>query len=656
MDIHALRELLHHHNYLYYVKDAPEISDFEYDKLLRSLEEMEAADPSLITPDSPTQRVGGAPAEGFDTVTHAVPMESLADVFSYEELCAFDSRVRGTVSTPCDTVDPKIDGLSVSLEYRDGLFWRGSTRGDGVVGEDVTQNLKTIRSIPLRLREPIPYLEVRGEVFMPKKAFEALNRARELTGEALFANPRNAAAGSLRQLDPAVAASRGLDIYVFNIQSAEGISPKSHSESLDILRRLGFKVIATRPPVSDIADAWKLISEIGENRGNLACDIDGAVLKLDSLSERVLLGSTSKYPRWAAAYKFPPEQQETTLENIVIQIGRTGAATPNAVLSPVRIAGSTVSRATLHNIDFIRDKDIRIGDRVLVQKAGDIIPAVVCSLPAKRQGTEVAYSMPEACPVCGAPLVREESEAAYRCSGDRCDAQRARSIIHYAGRDAMDIEGLGPAMTDKLLQEGRIHTFADLYTLSKEDIADLEGLGDKSAENLLAAINASKTRGLAALLFGLGIRHVGKRAGIILAEHFGSLDALLAATKEEISSIYEIGEKMADSILSYFADEKIQEIIEKLRTAGVSMTAEKKESGTRFAGKTFVLTGTLPSLTRNEASKLIEAEGGRVSGSVSKKTDYVLAGEEAGSKLEKAQTLGISILDEAAFMELLGRN
>ena len=656
MDIHALRKLLHHHNYLYYVMDAPEISDFEYDRLLRELEEMENADPSLITPDSPTQRVGGAPLEGFSQVTHTVPMESLADVFSLDELTAFDGRVRNTVPKPTYTVEPKIDGLSVSLEYRDGVFFRGSTRGDGVVGEDVTANLKTIRSIPLKLSKPVPYLEVRGEVFMPKKAFEVLNGMRELSGEPLFANPRNAAAGSLRQLDPSVAASRKLDIYVFNIQNIEGEMPGTHSESLNFLRELGFKVIDTKPPVDTIEKAWEIISEIGENRDGLACDIDGAVIKVDSLSDRLELGSTSKYPRWAAAYKFPPEQKETTLEDIIIQIGRTGAATPNAVLTPVRIAGSTVSRATLHNIDFIKDKDIRIGDRVLVQKAGDIIPAVVCSLSAKRTGEEKPFEMPGECPVCGAPLLREENEAAYRCIGDRCPAQAARGIIHFASRDAMDIEGLGPALTDKLLQEGKIRSFADLYLLTKEDIKALEGLGDKSAENLISAIENSKKKGLSSLLFALGIRHVGKRAASILASHFGSMDALLAADKEALSSIHEIGEKMADSILSYFADEKVLEILTLLREKNVKMTEDAKISGTLFAGKTFVLTGTLPTFTRQEASKLIEEEGGKVSGSVSKKTDYVLAGEEAGSKLEKAEALGITILDEAAFLSLLGRN
>ncbi len=655
MDIHALRELLHHHNYLYYVKDAPEISDFEYDRLLRTLEDMEAADPSLITPDSPTQRVGGAVAEGFAPVVHAVPMESLADVFSLEELSAFDERVRASITNPIYTVEPKIDGLSVSLEYRDGVFFRGSTRGDGVTGEDVTQNLKTIRSIPLRLAKPVPYLEVRGEVFMPKKVFEALNAAREIAGEALFANPRNAAAGSLRQLDSSIAASRGLDIYVFNIQRAEGLSYTSHSESLEKLRELGFKVIDTAPPVSTIEAVWERIAAIGESRATLPCDIDGAVLKVDALSARAELGSTSKYPRWAAAYKFPPEQQETTLLDIVIQIGRTGAATPNAVLEPVRIAGSTVSRATLHNIDFIREKDIRIGDRVLVQKAGDIIPAVVCSLPTKREGKLTPFSMPEACPVCGAPLVREENEAAYRCVGDRCDAQRARRIIHFASRDAMDIEGFGPALTEKLLAEGLIHSIADIYTLTKEELQGLEGFGEKSAENLLAAIENSKVRGLASLVFGLGIRHVGKRAATILSDRFVSLDALMLATKEEISEVYEIGGKMAESIVSYFADPEVRTLLENLRAAGVSMTAEQKECGTLFEGKTFVLTGTLPTLSRNDASKLIEDEGGRVSGSVSKKTDYVLAGEAAGSKLEKAKGLGITIIDEAAFLALLGR-
>ncbi len=656
MDIHALRELLHHHNHLYYVLDAPEISDFEYDRLLRELEEMENADPSLITPDSPTQRVGGTVSEGFSPVQHEVRMESLADVFSLEEIKAFGQRVENAVSSPLYTVEPKIDGLSVSLEYRDGVFFRGSTRGDGAVGEDVTQNLKTIRSIPLRLSRAVPYIEVRGEVFMPKKAFEDLNRERELSGEPLFANPRNAAAGSLRQLDPAVCAARKLDIYVFNIQRIEGESHSAHSESLDFLRALGFKVVDTKPPVGSIDEVWSQICAIGESRGALPCDIDGAVIKLDSLSEREALGSTSKYPRWAAAYKFPPEQQETTLEDIVIQIGRTGAATPNAVLTPVRIAGSTVSRATLHNIDFIRDKDIRIGDRVLVQKAGDIIPAVVCSLPAKRTGAETAYEMPSSCPVCGAPLQREENEAAYRCVGDRCDAQRARGIIHFASRDAMDIEGFGPALTDKLLQEGAICGFADLYTLKKEDIATLEGLGEKSAENLLSAIESSKSKGLSSLLFALGIRHVGKRAAQILANHFLSMDALLAASAEEISAIHEIGAKMAESITSYFSDEAVRETLERLKIHGVKMTEDKQEAGDLFLGKTFVLTGTLPSLTRNEASAMIEKEGGKVSGSVSKKTDYVLAGSEAGSKLEKAQSLGIPILDETAFFELLGRN
>ncbi|MDD6308845.1 MAG: NAD-dependent DNA ligase LigA [Clostridia bacterium] len=653
MDIHELREIIHHHNYLYYVKDMPEISDYEFDMLLQKLKEMEAANPALITPDSPTQRVGGVPAEGFPTVTHTVPMESLNDIFSFDALREFDQKVRAVIAKPVYTVEPKIDGLSVSLEYRNGIFYRGSTRGDGVNGEDVTQNLKTIRSIPLRLSKKVPFLEVRGEVFMPRKSFLKLNAARELTGEPLFANPRNAAAGSLRQLDPNIAAQRGLDIYVFNIQQIEGITISTHSQGLAELRALGFKVIDTQPGVENIEEVINLVSQIGESRDVLACDIDGAVVKVDDLAQRDVLGSTSKFPRWAAAYKFPPEQKETTLEDIIIQIGRTGVATPNAVLTPVRVAGSTVSRATLHNIDFIREKDIRIGDRVLIQKAGDIIPAVSCALPQKRKGNETIFKMPSACPVCGAPLVRKDDEAAYRCTGDRCPAQLARGIIHFASRDAMDIDGLGPAVINKLLEEGLISSFADLYALNAEDIATIDKMGAKSAENLIASIAASKKRDMGVLLFALGIRHVGKRAGMILAQHFGSFDALMQASKEEISEIHEIGDKIAESVWNYFSHPDTKELVDRLQKLGVNMHTLSKPTGNRFAGKTFVLTGTLPTLSRAEATKKIEAEGGRVSGSVSKKTDYVLVGEEAGSKLAKAETLGIPILDEPAFLSLL---
>ncbi len=653
MDIHALRKEIEHHSFLYYVKDAPEISDYDFDMLMQKLKAMEAADPSLITPDSPTQRVGGMVLEGFETVLHDVPMESLNDVFSYEDLYTFDTRIRESIDSPVYTVEPKIDGLSVSLEYKDGIFFRGSTRGDGVRGEDVTQNLKTIGSIPLRLTEPIPYLEVRGEVFMSKKSFLMLNEERELSGAPLFANPRNAAAGSLRQLDPKIAAARKLDIYVFNIQRAEGMAYDTHSEGLNKLRALGFKVVDSVPVMDNIEDVIHAISAIGNARDTLPYEIDGAVIKLNSIAARDLMGSTFKFPRWATAYKFPPEQKETTLLDIVIQIGRTGAATPNAVLEPVRIAGSTVSRATLHNIDFIREKDVRIGDRVLIEKAGDIIPAVVCALPKKRIGNERIFEMPDFCPVCGSPLVRAENEAAYHCVGDRCAAQRARGIIHFASRDAMDIEGLGPALVERLLEESLITNVSDLYTLEASNLSVLDGYGEKSADNLIGAITRSKTRPLEALLYALGIRHVGKRAAMLLARHFGSLDALMDASESEISDVHEIGAKIAQSVTSYFKDEQIKSMIESLRAHGLTFTSSAKSDDTRLSGKTFVLTGTLPNLTRAEATKKIESAGGRVSGSVSKKTDFVLAGHEAGSKLEKAESLGITILDENTFLAML---
>ncbi len=653
MDIHALRKEIERHSYLYYVKDAPEISDYDFDMLMQKLKAMENENPSLITPDSPTQRVGGMALSSFATVLHEVPMESLNDIFTFDSLREFDVRIRETISAPTYTVEPKIDGLSVSLEYKDGIFFRGSTRGDGVQGEDVTQNLKTIGSIPLRLTEPVPYLEVRGEVFMSKKSFQSLNEVRELSGEPLFANPRNAAAGSLRQLDPKIAAARKLDIYVFNIQRAEGLTFKTHSEGLQKLRTLGFKVIDSIPVMENIEEVIDAVSAIGNARDTMPCEIDGAVIKLDSISGRGLLGSTSKFPRWAAAYKFPPEQQETSLLDIVIQIGRTGAATPNAVLEPVRIAGSTVGRATLHNLDFIIEKDIRIGDRVLVEKAGDIIPAVVCALPQKRCGKEHIFKMPDCCPVCGAPLVRAEDEAAFRCTGDRCDAQRARGIIHFASRDAMDIEGLGPALVERLLEQNLITNVADLYVLQSSQLAVLEGYGEKSAENLIQAIARSKTKPLDSLLYALGIRHVGKRAATLLARHFGSMDALMQATESEISAVHEIGTKIAQSVCAYFKDEHMQKMIETLRAHGLTFMATQAVTNARLLGKTFVLTGTLPHLSRLEASQKIEAAGGRVTGSVSKKTDYVLAGSEAGSKLEKAEALGITILDEPTFLSML---
>ncbi len=656
MDINELRDIINYHSKMYYVLDTPTISDFEYDKLMGELKRMEKEHPELVTPDSPTQRVGGEPLPGFKTVIHTVPMESLNDVFSYDELYEFDKRMKGSIDGKFEySVEPKIDGLSVSLEYRDGMFVRGSTRGNGVEGEDVTANIKTIRSVPLRLNSPVPYLEVRGEVFMQRKVFYSLNEQREREGKSLFANPRNVAAGSLKQLDPSITASRQLDIFVFNIQAAEGISYSTHAESLDILTELGFKVIPY-----DVCDGMegviKRIGEIGDSRDSLPYDIDGAVVKINSLEQRNMLGSTSKYPRWAAAYKYPPEQKETTLKDIIIQVGRTGAVTPNAVLEPVRIAGTTVSRATLHNVDFITGKDIKIGDRVIIQKAGDIIPEVVKSLPEKRSGEEYDFVMPDACPVCGAPVIREENEAAYRCVGDRCGAQAERRIIHFASRDAMDIEGLGPSLVTKLMENDLIHETGDLYYLKAEQIAEIDKMGQKSAENLINAIENSKQRDLAALIFALGIRHIGKRAGSLLAKHYGDLDSLMAASAEDISSVDEIGDKMAASIKAYFADENALKNIDKMRSAGINTMSLATASGELFSGKTFVLTGTLPTMSRSEASKLIEEWGGKVSGSVSKKTDYVLAGEEAGSKLTKAEDLGITIISEEDLLRMIEEN
>lgn len=655
MNIQQLRDKLNAYSYQYYTLDNPEITDEEYDALMSRLKEMEKADPSLITPDSPTQRIGGALLDEFESVEHSVRMESLNDVFDKEEILAFHNRVVNALEhAPEYVVEPKIDGLSVSLEYRGGIFVRGSTRGDGDRGEDVTANLKTIHSIPLRLARAVPFLEVRGEVFMPRGQFTKLNEAREAAGEMLFANPRNAAAGSLRQLDSSVAAARKLDIFVFNIQREEGLGVKSHLEGLRTLAELGFKVIPIEKTYTDIEKAFDEILRIGTQRGKLAYDIDGAVIKVNSLSEREALGSTSKFPRWAAAYKFPAEQKQTKLLDIFIQIGRTGAATPNAVLETVNIAGSNVSRATLHNMKYIEEKDIKIGDTVLVQKAGDIIPEVIRVIKEKRTGAERDFKMPDTCPDCGAPIINEEGEAAYRCSGDLCPSQKGRRIIHFASRDAMDIEGLGPALVEKLLLQGIINDSGDLYYMKKEDIAAIDKMGGKSAENLVAAIERSKERSLHNLIFALGMRHVGKRAGELLAEHFGTLDALMKASAEEISAVDEVGEKMAQSIKSYFANEETSKNLQKIVSAGVNTTCIKKEKGAALEGKTFVLTGTLPTLTRQQASEGIQAQGGKVSGSVSKKTDFVLAGEEAGSKLLKAQELGIQIIDEAEFLNMLG--
>lgn len=656
VEIQQLREKLEQYNYEYYVMDNPTVSDFVYDKLLHQLIALEETYPQLKTPDSPSQRVGGEVLKGFDEVAHTVQMQSLADVFSKEELIEFDTRTRIALETEQVeyVVEMKIDGLSVSLEYENGRFVRGSTRGDGFVGEDITANLRTIPTIPLRLKEDLPYLEVRGEVFMPQNSFLKLNELRETTGEPLFANPRNAAAGSLRQLDSKIAAQRKLDIYIFNIQQIQGKTLHSHKESLDYLKELGFKTVSEETTVWGIDAAYAKIMEIGEKRGDLTFDIDGAVVKVDSFAQREQLGSTAKTPKWAVAYKFPAEQKESKLLSIALQVGRTGVITPNAVLEPVRIAGSTVSRATLHNEDFITDKDIRIGDTVIIQKAGDIIPEVVAVVTEKRNGTETIFKMPDVCPACGEPLYREPGEAATRCQSSNCPAQRLRSIIHFASKAAMDIDGLGPAVIEQLLEEGLIQDSADLYTLKKEQLLALERFGEKSADNLLAAIEKSKEQGLDRLLFALGIRLIGARAAQLLAAKFGDIDTLLSATAEQISQIDDIGEKMASSLVHYFAEAPSLLLLDKLRKAGLRMDYETTVVGDSLQNKTFVITGTLPTLKRSEAKALIENHGGKVSGSVSAKTDFLLAGEEAGSKLEKAVALQITILSEEELFQMLG--
>ena len=652
-EIQSLRRELEQANYEYYVLDNPSMSDYDFDHKLRRLEELESKYPELVTPDSPTQRVGGKVADGFSEVHHRVPLESLQDVFSFEELSDFDQRVRETLAAGVEyDVEPKVDGLSVALEYENGLFIRGATRGDGQVGEDVTENLKTIPSIPLRLPEALPSLIVRGEVFMPKKIFEQLNADRELKGETLFANPRNAAAGSLRQLDPKVAASRKLDIRVFNIQWAEGKTFTTHTETLEYLQEQRFKVIP-HYSCSTIQEAAERIAAMGDSREEFPFDIDGAVVKVNNLAERDALGSTAKFPRWAAAYKYPPEQKESVVKDIVVQVGRTGVLTPKAVIKAVRLAGTTVTNATLHNQDFITEKDIRIGDMVLVQKAGEIIPEIVSVLKEKRPEGTVPYHLPDHCPVCGAPVARDEDGAHIRCTGAECPAQRLRHIVHFASRDAMDIEGLGPAVVESLVGAGLVKGPGDLYQLHAGDVELLERMGKKSAENLMAAIEKSKAAGLGRLLFAFGIRQVGQKAGKVLAARFGTLDALMTATEEDLTAVPDIGGITAKSLLDWFANDQSQHLIRTLREAGVSFDSTEAPVGDRLAGKTFVLTGTLPTMDRKEAAALIEAQGGKVSGSVSKKTSYVVAGEAAGSKLKKANDLGIPVLTEEELMKLL---
>lgn len=640
--------------YRYYVLDNPAVSDEEYDTLMRELLAIEAAHPEWVTADSPSQKIGGVVLEGFQEVEHRVQMQSLQDAFSFEEIKEFDDRVRNVAPNAEYVVEHKIDGLSVSLEYRDGVFVRGSTRGDGYVGEDVTENLRTIKSIPLKLRKSIPYLEVRGEVFMPKGQFARLNEQREEAGESTFANPRNAAAGSLRQLDSSVCAARGLDIFVFNIQQADGIMPETHLEGLQFLRDCGFKVIPNDTAYNTIEEAFAQIERIGQSRQELYYEIDGAVIKVNRLDQREMLGATVKTPRWAIAFKYPAEKKETVVRDIIVAVGRTGVLTPAAILDPVVVAGSTVSRATLHNIDYIREKDLKIGDTVLIQKAGDVIPEIVKVLTEKRDGSEREFEMPRVCPVCGSPVHREEGEAAWRCTDVDCPAQLTRNIIHFVSRDAMNIDGMGPQIVEKLLEHELIKSSADLYYLKKEQLAALDKLGDKSAENLLAAIEKSKQNDLSRLLFAMGIRHIGSGASRLIARKVKNMEVLFTITVEELSKIDDIGGVMAQSVVDFFADPHTRVFVDKLQAAGVNMECLEEEiTGGELEGKTLVVTGTLETMGRKEAQTLIEQHGGKAAGSVSKKTDYVIAGEAAGSKLAKAKELGIPVLSEQEFLAML---
>ncbi|MDO5477838.1 MAG: NAD-dependent DNA ligase LigA [Clostridia bacterium] len=653
MDIHELREKLKHYSYMYYVKDDPEITDYEYDMMMRELIRLEEESAEPIPPDSPSRRVGGMALESFEKFTHEVPLQSLTDAFSYDELLDFDRRVKDECPDATYDVEVKIDGLSVALTYEGGYFVKGATRGDGEVGEDVTENLRTIGSIPLKLKEDVDII-VRGEVYMPRKNFFALNEKREEAGEPLFKNPRNAAAGSLRQLDSKITAGRGLDILIFNVQKCDAKTFDTHTESLTYLESLGFKMVPVRKSCKTIDDAIAEIEKIGSGEYNLGFEIDGAVIKVNELSYREKLGSTAKAPRWAIAYKYPPEQKETKLLDIEIQVGRTGVLTPNAVLTPVFIGGTTVGRATLHNIDFIRQKDMMIGDTVIIQKAGEIIPEVVSVVKEKRDGSERVFNMPEFCPVCGAKTVRYENEAAIRCSGNECPAQLQRNIEHFVSRDAMNIDGLGPAIIAQMLERKLISSTADLYYIKKEDVAALDKMGEKSAENLDEAIKKSKESDLSNLIFALGIRQVGQSAGKSLAKHFKTLDAFMAAGEEELSAIDDIGPITAKNIVTYMSETQNLSNIQNLIGAGVNTIYKEEElTDERFSGLTFVLTGTLPTYTRDQASAIIERFGGKVSGSVSKKTSYVLFGDEAGSKLTKAKDLGVTLITEEEFNEMI---
>ncbi len=651
-EIRTLRETLTRLSYEYYVLDQPTVSDYEYDMLYKKLEKLEREHPELDDPLSPTHRVGGSVLEKFEKYTHSVPLKSLANVFSRDELFDFLDDVREKVKDPEFAVEYKIDGLSVALEYVDGRFLRGATRGDGLVGEDVTENLKTVRSIPLVLNEAVPHLVVRGEVFMPKKSFVKLNEERELLGEALFANPRNAAAGSLRQLSSAVTAKRELDILIFNIQSVEGRTFSSHEESLNWLKELGFKV----SPFVILEDNAAIYDEIlrrGEKRDELSFDIDGAVVKTNDFRHREELGELPHVPKWAIAFKYPPEEKPTKLLDVTVQVGRTGVLTPTAELAPVRLAGTTVSRATLHNEDFIREKDIRIGDTVIVRKAGEIIPEVVRVETKERPADTAPFVFPDTCPSCGEKVFRDADAAAIRCTNASCPAQLERNVIHFASKGAMNIDGMGPAVVKAFLENGIITGIADLYTFDSEKAAALEGMGAKSIEKLKKAIEASKSLCLSRLIYALGIRGIGEKSSAVLAKRFGSIENLQKATAEELCTVDDIGGVLAESIVNFFASEKTAALLDALREAGVNMNYSGKQAGTLFAGKTFVLTGTLPTLKRDEASRMIEDAGGKVSGSVSSKTSFVVAGEAAGSKLKKANELGIPVLTEEQLLEKL---
>ena len=650
--IQELTRVLTEAGYRYYVLDDPDMPDYEYDRLLRELEELENAHPELAAPDSPTKRVGGAALSQFEKVTHPVPLMSLQDVFSLEELNDFLTKTKETEKTAEFSVEPKIDGLSVALEYVDGKFVRGATRGDGTVGEDVTENLKTIRAIPMTLENAPARLIVRGEVFMPKKNFEKLNERQEAAGKPLFANPRNAAAGSLRQLDPKIAAKRGLDIYIFNVQLAEGVEFTSHTQSLEFLKALKLKVIPHKR-LSSIQQIDEEVLAINENREKLICDIDGAVIKVDDLAQRERLGSTAKFPRWAAAYKYPPEIKPTVVEDIVVQVGRTGVLTPKAVVKPVRLAGTTVTNATLHNQDFIRERDIRIGDTVLIRKAGEIIPEILEVDFSKRPEGTVEYHLPQRCPVCGAKVEQDPEGAFLRCTGAECPAQLSRNIAHFVSRDAMDIDGLGAAIVDSLIEKGLIKSPADIYYLTLDDIKSLWKSGSTAAKKLLAAIEASKQQDVSRLIYALGIRQVGAKTGKVLASAFGSLDGLMAASVEALTEVPDVGAITAQSIYDWFRQEQSRHMVERLRQAGVNFESKRVITDARFAGMTFVLTGALSKFTREEATEKIELLGGKASGSVSKKTSFVVVGENAGSKERKARELGIPILSEDAFLDML---